>query len=81
MQMGASGGISGNVLEWRNLDEGWTIVEGTDLNFPNGIALAPAGDAYFVASLGLKKLVRVPRAGTPETRSEVHLGGLIDNIT
>lgn len=81
MQMGASGGICGNVLEWRNRDEGWTIVPGTDLNFPNGIALAPGGDAYFVASWGLKKLVRVPRRGASVSRAEVPLGGLIDNIT
>jgi hypothetical protein len=80
-KMGASGGICGNVLEWRNRDEGWTIVEGTDLNFPNGIALAPGGDAYFVASWGLKKLVRVPRAGAAVSRAEIPLGGLIDNIT
>jgi len=81
MKMGASGGICGNVLEWRNRDEGWSIVAGTDLNFPNGIALAPGGDAYFVASWGIKKLVRVPRAGTVGSRAEIILGGLIDNIT
>jgi hypothetical protein len=81
MKMGASGGISGNVLEWRNREEGWTIVPGTDLNFPNGIALAPAGDAYFVASWGLKELVRVPRHGAAVSRAEIPLAGLIDNIT
>lgn len=80
-RMGRSGGICGNVLEWRNRDEGWTIVEGTDLNHPNGIALVPDGSAYVVASWGLKKLVRVPRANATAVRVEIPLGGLIDNIT
>jgi hypothetical protein len=64
MKMGIAGGICGNVLEWRNRDEGWTIVGGTDLNYPNGIALAPDETAYFVASWGRKKVVRVPRPGS-----------------
>jgi len=80
-KMGRSGGICGNVLEWRNLDEGWSIVAGTDLNHPNGIALTPAGDAYIVASWGAKKLVRVPRAGSAASRAEIPLAGMIDNIT
>jgi hypothetical protein len=80
-KMGLAGGINGNVLEWKNRDIGWTIVEGTDLNYPNGIALAPKGDAYFVASWGLKKLVRVPRANAPVSRVEIPMAGLIDNIT
>lgn len=81
MQMGFAGGICGNVLEWRNREEGWRIVPGTDLNYPNGIALAPGGDAYFVASWGLKKLVRVPRGNSSVERKEIPLPGLIDNIT
>jgi hypothetical protein len=80
-KMGRDGGICGNVLEWRNRDLGWTIVEGTDFNFPNGIARAPAGDAYFVASWGHKKLVRVPRADAAVSRVEIPLDGMIDNIT
>src|SRR5690606_24501035 len=51
------------------------------LNYPNGIALAPAGDAYFVASWGQKKLVRVPRANSTVERAEIAMPGLIDNIT
>jgi hypothetical protein len=81
MKMGLAGGINGNVLEWRNSDEGWTIVPGTDLNFPNGIAVTPGGDAYIVASWGAKKLVRVPRRNSSVTRVEIPLEGLIDNIT
>lgn len=80
-RMGRSGGICGNVLEWRNIDDGWSIVPGSDLNFPNGIALAPDGQSYFVASWGTKMLVRVPRAGSKVARAEIPLGGLIDNIT
>jgi hypothetical protein len=81
LKMGRSGGICGNVLEWRNRDEGWSIVPGTDLNYPNGIALAPAGDAYFVASWGTKTLVRVPRGNSSVSRAEIPLAGMIDNIT
>jgi hypothetical protein len=81
MKMGMSGGICGNVLEWRNRDEGWSIVAGTDLNYPNGIALAPSGDAYFVASWGHKKVVRVPRAHSATSRVEIPMAGLVDNIT
>jgi hypothetical protein len=80
-KMGRAGGICGNVLEWRNRDEGWVIVPGTDLNFPNGIALAPAGDAYFVASWGTRKVVRVPRADARVSRAEIPMEGMIDNIT
>ncbi len=80
-KMGRAGGICGNVLEWRSCDEGWSIVPGTDLNFPNGIALAPAGDAYFVASWGKKKVVRVPRPGSGVSRVEIPMDGMIDNIT
>jgi hypothetical protein len=81
VKMGMAGGINGNVLEWRNRDEGWRIVEGTDLNFPNGIALAPSGDAYFVAAWGAKKLVRVPHADPHGSRVEIPMEGMIDNIT
>jgi hypothetical protein len=81
MKMGLAGAICGNVLEWRNLEEGWRVVPGTDLNYPNGIALAPGGDAYFVASWGHKKLVRVPRGNSSVERVEIPLPGLVDNIT
>jgi hypothetical protein len=79
--MGRAGGVCGNVLEWRNADEGWSIVPGSDLNYPKGIARAPAGDAYFVAAWGLKTLVRVPLGGPPGARTELPTAGLIDNIT
>jgi hypothetical protein len=80
-QMGVAGAICGNVLEWHNSSEGWRIVPGTDLNYPNGIALAPGGDAYFVAVWGLRKLVRVPRGNSSVERVEIPLPGLVDNIT
>lgn len=79
--MGRAGGICGNVLEWRSRDEGWSIVPGTDLNFPNGIALAPDGQSYFVASWGTKKVVRVPRPGSDVSRAEIPMEGMIDNFT
>jgi hypothetical protein len=81
MKMGFAGGICGNVLEWTNRDDGWSIVPGTDLNYPNGIALAPGGEAYFVASWGQKKIVRVPRGNSAVERVEIAMPGLVDNIT
>lgn len=81
MQMGFAGAITGNVLEWRNREEGWRIVPGTDFSFPNGIAVAPGGEAYFIAVWGSKKVVRVPRAGSKVERVEIPMDGMIDNIT
>jgi hypothetical protein len=81
MQMGFAGAITGNVLEWRNREEGWRIVPGTDFSFPNGIALAPGGDAYFVAVWGSKKVVRVPRGNSSVARVDIPMDGMIDNIT
>jgi hypothetical protein len=81
MQMGFAGAITGNVLEWRNREEGWRILPGTDFSFPNGIALAPGGDAYFIAVWGSKKVVRVPRGNSKVERVEIPMAGMIDNIT
>ena len=80
-RMGRAGGVCGNVLEWRSLQEGWSIVPGSDLNYPNGIAQGPATDAYLVAAWGLKTLVRVSRSAPHGGRVEVPMPGLIDNIT
>jgi len=77
----ASGEICGQVLEWENRDRGWRVVEGTDVNAPNGIALSRDGRHYFVASWATMQLHKISRSEPHRDRATVDLGALLDNIT
>ena len=76
-----AGRISGNVIEWHNSTEGWDVVEGTDLNGPNGIAVSPSGEYYFICSSAANALHRVSRKAPHSDRSTLDLGAMPDNAT
>jgi hypothetical protein len=77
----ASGGISGHVLEWHDRDTGWRVVEGTDVNAPNGIAISLDGEFYFIASWASMEFHRISRTDPHGSRKTVFTGALLDNIT
>lgn len=77
----STGDICGQVLEWHRRSDGWQIVEGTDVNALNGIAVSPDGRYYFVASWATGHLHRISREDPHGDRASVDLGALLDNIT
>lgn len=55
-----AGKDTGEVLEWTPKG-GWKAVEGTKMSGPNGIAVSPDGESYFVAAWGGSALHKVSR--------------------
>jgi hypothetical protein len=55
-----AGKDTGEVLEW-SPKGGWKAVAGTKMSGPNGIAVSPDGESYFVAAWGESKLHKVSR--------------------
>ena len=78
--MAFRGESSGHVLEWGGDPKLWHIVPGTDVNAPNGIALSPDGDSYFIVSWATKQLHKISRS-QPRTRQSVDVSVLGDNLT
>lgn len=76
-----SGKSSGQVLEWHDRSEGWSIVEGTDLNSPNGIAVSPNGEYFFICSWAVRKFHRISRRSPHSDRTTIDVGALADNVT
>jgi len=76
-----TGRSSGNVIEWHDRQQGWSVVEGTDLNAPNGIAVSPSGEHLFVCSSATKQFHRISRKNPHGDRATVDLSGLPDNVT
>jgi hypothetical protein len=76
-----AGKSSGNVIEWRNRAEGWSIVEGTDVNAPNGIAASTDGKRLFVCSSATKQLHRISRSDPHRDRITIDVGIIADNLT
>ena len=76
-----SGKSSGQVLEWHDRAGGWSIVEGTDLNAPNGIAVSSNGDYFFICSWAAKKFHRISRRNPHGDRTTIEVGALADNVT
>jgi hypothetical protein len=77
----AAKGSSGHILEWRDRDSGWRIVEGTDVNAPNGAAISPDEAYYFIASWATQQVHRVSRENPHGDRVTIDTGILNDNIT
>ncbi len=67
----------GPSLRWR----GWSVVEGTDVNAPNGIAISSQGKYYFICSTATKQLHRISRSNPHGDRRTIDVGTLVDNIT
>lgn len=55
-----AGKDTGEVLEW-SPEGGWKATAGTKMSGPNGIALSPDGESYFVAAWGGSALHKVSR--------------------
>jgi hypothetical protein len=79
--LAASGGTSGHVLEWPDRTSGWRIVEGTDVNAPNGLAVSPDGAYYFIASSGTQQFHRISRRDPHGDRVSIDTKILNDNVT
>ena len=79
--MMAAGKSSGQVLEWHDGKQGWSVVEGTDVNAPNGIAVSSQGKYYFISSTATKQLHRISRSNPHGDRMTIDIGTLADNIT
>ena len=79
--MMAAGKSSGQVLEWHDRKQGWSVVEGTDVNAPNGIAISSQGKYYFICSTATKQLHRISRSNPHGDRMTIDVGTLADNIT
>ena len=76
-----TGRSSGNVIEWHDRRQGWSVIEGTDINAPNGIAVSPNGEHLFICSSAKKQLHRISRKNPHGDRAVVDLGALPDNVT
>jgi hypothetical protein len=76
-----AGKSSGQVLEWHDRKRGWSVVEGTDLNAPNGIAVSVDGKYFFICSWATKQFHRISRAEPHTDRTTINIGALADNVT
>ena len=45
--------------------ENWCAVEGTQVSFPNGVAIDPSGTWLYLTAYGNKQILRIPAAGHP----------------
>jgi hypothetical protein len=72
-----AGKDTGEVLEW-SPQGGWRAAAGTKMSGPNGIAVSPDGESYFVAAWGGSALYKVSRK-TGE-RQSVETGMRPDNL-
>ncbi|HEV7445800.1 MAG TPA: hypothetical protein VGO18_24705 [Steroidobacteraceae bacterium] len=79
--MMATGKSSGQVLEWHDRKQGWSVVEGTDVNAPNGTAISSQGKYFFICSTATKQLHRISRSNPHGDRVTIDVGTLADNIT
>lgn len=73
------GEVTGHVFEWHP-GEAVSIIAGTELAGPNGIAVSLDERWIFVAAFGTGELVRFDRSSTPVSREVVSLGISPDNV-
>ncbi|MBT6043385.1 MAG: hypothetical protein HOH14_07810 [Gammaproteobacteria bacterium] len=74
-----AGEVTGHVFEWHP-GETVSIVAGTELAGPNGIAVSLDERWIFVAAFGTGELVRFDRSSTPVGKEVISLGILPDNV-
>ena len=73
-----AGEVTGEVLHWTP-ENGWSVVEGSEMSTPNGIAVSEDGQSLYVASWGGRDLVELDRA-TGEVLNTVAVGIMPDNL-
>jgi hypothetical protein len=71
--------ITGHVFEWHPGGE-VTVIPGTELSGPNGIAVSDDDRYLFVAAFGTREVVRFDRSITPPEKESVTIGIAPDNI-
>lgn len=73
-----AGEVTGEVLHWTP-ENGWAVVEGSEMSTPNGIAVSEDGDSLYVASWGGRELVELDRT-TGEVLNTVAMEIMPDNL-
>jgi hypothetical protein len=71
--------ITGQVFEWHP-GSAVTVLAGTELSGPNGIAMSDDERYLYVAAFGTHELVRFDRSTTPVSKQVVSLGIAPDNV-
>lgn len=74
-----AGEITGHVFEWHPGGE-VSMIAGTELSGPNGIAISDDERWIFVAAFGTSELVRFDRSSTPVGKESVALDVVPDNV-
>jgi DNA-binding beta-propeller fold protein YncE len=74
-----AGEVTGHVFEWHP-GEAVSIIAGTELAGPNGIAVSLDERWIFVAAFGAGELVRFDTSSTPAGKEVIALGILPDNV-
>jgi hypothetical protein len=70
---------TGYVIEWHP-GIGWRNVADSAVSGPNGLALSPDGQNYYIAAWGNRRLVRLSRGTEPTHRESIDVGIYIDNL-
>lgn len=73
-----AGENTGEILHWTPAD-GWSVVEGSEMSTPNGIAVSEDGGSIYVASWGGRELVELDRS-SGEILNTVGLDIMPDNL-
>lgn len=73
-----AGETTGEVLHWTP-ENGWSVVEGSEMSTPNGIAVSADGQSLYVASWGGRELVELDRT-TGEVLNTVAMEIMPDNL-
>ncbi|ANE03870.1 hypothetical protein [Corynebacterium crudilactis] len=73
-----AGENTGEILHWTPA-EGWSVVEGSEMSTPNGIAISKDGGSIYVASWGGRELVELDRS-SGERLNTVALEIMPDNL-
>jgi hypothetical protein len=71
--------ITGHVFEWHP-GGAVSVIPGTELSGPNGIAISEDDRYMFVAAFGSREVVRFDRATTPPEKESVQVAVAPDNI-
>jgi hypothetical protein len=71
--------ITGHVFEWHPGGE-VTVIAGTELSGPNGIAMSDDERYIYVAAFGTQEIVRFDLSTTPATKQSVPVGVAPDNV-
>jgi hypothetical protein len=71
--------ITGHVFEWHPGGE-VTVIVGTELSGPNGIAMSEDERYIYVAAFGTQEIVRFDLSTTPATKQGIPVGIAPDNV-